>query len=246
MHLNSLYYLPPGSDSFHWLMHAKALVAGVRYPMWDEGLLQYPPISLLLLGLFANVFGDLLGLKLFGALVIAILPASFFVLVRKMFGSRVGIVAAVFIAITPIFYEMWGYGMYPNLFGFSILFLTLFTIINFIEQKNRKWGIAAILMSIVLMFSHHLTSIVFIGTLFLWTALCFATKQRARELALISVVALITFGLYRTIVSPQFVVFNPNAFFVLSMDYQRFLWIFKDISIFIVILLIKSIQHLVT
>lgn len=233
MHLNNLYYFPPGSDPFHWLMHAKALVAGIRYPMWDEGLLQYPPISLLLLGLFAKGFGDLLGLKLFGALVLAILPASFFVLVRKMFGSHVGIVAAVFIAITPIFYEMWGYGMYPNLFGFSILFLTLFTVINFMEQKNRKWGTAAILMSLILMFSHHLTSIVFIATLLLWTALCMATKQRTRELVLISVAALIIFGLYRTIVSPQFDVFNPNALFVLSIDYQRFLWIFKDISIFI-------------
>lgn len=232
MHLNNLYYLPPGSDPFHWLMHAKALVAGVKYPMWDEGLLQYPPISLLLLGLFAKVFGDLLGLKLFGALVLAILPVSFFVLVRKMFGSLVGIVAAVLIAVTPIFYEMWGYGMYPNLFGFSILFLTLFTVINFMEKKNKRWGIAAILMSIVLMFSHHLTSIVFIATLLLWTVLCLATKQRTRELALITVVAWLTFGLYRTIVSPQFIVFNPDALFVLSMDYQRFLWIFKDVSIF--------------
>jgi len=234
MRLNSLYCLPPGSDSFHWLMHAKALLEGVGFPMWDEGLWQYPPLSLVSLGLFAKLFGDLLGLKLFGALVLAFLPASFFVLVRKMFGSRVGIVAAAFMAITPIFYEMWGYGMYPNLFGFSILFLTLFTVIKFMEQRNRKWGIIAIAMSVVLMFSHHLTSIVYLVTMLLWTVLCLATKQRIRELALVSVAALVTFGLYRTIVSPQFNVFNPSTLFVLPMDYDRFLWVFKHISIFIV------------
>ncbi len=231
MRLNSLYCLPPGSDPFHWLMHAKALVSGVGYPMWDEGLWQYPPLSLVSLGLFAKLFGDLLGLKLFGALVLAILPASLFVLVRKMFGTSVGLVAAAFMALTPIFYEMWGYGMYPNLFGFSILFLTLFTVIKFMELRNRKWGIIAISMSIVLMFSHHLTSIIFLATMLLWTVLCLATKQRAKELALVSLAALVTFGLYRTIVSPQFVVFNPSALFVLAMDYDRFLWVFKDISI---------------
>jgi hypothetical protein len=215
-------------------MHAKALVAGVGYPMWDEGLWQYPPLSLVFLGLFAKVFGGLLGLKIFGALVLAALPASFFVLVRKMFGSSVGVAAAAFIAITPICYEMWGYGMYPNLFGFSILFLTLFTIIKFMEQRNRKWGIIAIGMSVVLMFSHHLISIIFVTTMLLWTLLCLTTKQRVRELALVGLAALVTFGLYRTIVSPQFTIFNPSALFVLSVDYDRFLWVFKHLSIFIV------------
>ncbi len=235
MRLNSLYCLPPGSDSFHWLMHANALVSGMGFPMWDEGLWQYPPLSLVFLGLFAKVFGGLFGLKIFGALVLAVLPFSFFVLVRKMFGSSVGLAAAAFMAITPIFYEMWGYGMYPNLFGFSILFLTLFTIIKFMEEKNRKWGIIAIAMSVILMFSHHLTSIVFLVSVILWTVLCLATRQRVRELALVSVAAFITFGLYRTIVTPQFTIFNPSALFVLTVDYDRFLWVFKHLSIFIVI-----------
>jgi hypothetical protein len=234
MRLNSLYELPPGSDSFHWLMHAKALLSGLSYPMWGEGLWQYPPLSLVFLGLFAKIFGDLLALKIFGALVLAVLPASFFVLVRKMFGSPVGLLAAAFMAVTPIFYDMWGYGMYPNLFGFSVLFLTLFSVVKFMELKNRKWGINALAMSVVVMFSHHLTSLLYLGTVLLWTIACLATRQRIRELALVSVVALVTFGLYRTIVSPQFNVFNPSTLFVLPLNYDRFLWVFKHISLFIV------------
>lgn len=232
--MNGLYELSSGADSFHWLMHAKALLFGLDYPMWGEGLWQYPPLSLVFLGVFAKVFGDLLGLKIFGALLLAVMPASFFVLVRKMFGSAVGLLAAVLMAVTPIFYEMWGYGMYPNLFGFSVLFLTLFSVIKFLELRNRKWAVIALAMSVIIMFSHHLTSLVYLGTVLLWTLLCLVTRQRIRELALVSVVALLTFGLYRTIVSPQFNVFNASALFVLPMDYDRFLWVFKHISIFVV------------
>ena len=226
--------MPSGSDPLHWLAHAKALVSGVRYPLWSEGLLQYPPVPIVILGFFAKIFGDILGMKLFGAFVIGILPISSFVLFNKMFGSRVGLVASIFIAVTPAFYEMWGWGMFPNLFGFSVLLLSLFTVINFVEHKNLKWGIITSLMIILVMFSHHLTSIIFVAMILLWTVLCFFTKQRTKELAIAALFALAVFVLYRVIVPSQYELFNPNTALVLPMDYSKFLWVFKNIIIFAV------------
>ena len=233
MHLYSLYYLPSGNDALHWLAHAKALVSGVRYPMWSEGLLQYPPVPIILLGLFAKVFGDLLGVKLFGALVLGLLPVSSYVLVKKMFGERVGIIASLLVAITPAFYEMWGWGMFPNIFGFSILMLALFTVINFIEHRNLKWGIFAALMIILTMFSHHLTSIIFIAMMILWTLLSLLLKQPIKELAIATSFSVFVFVLYRVVVPSQYTLFNPDAALVLPMDYAKFLWVFKDIGLFI-------------
>jgi hypothetical protein len=235
--LNSLYYLPSGIDSMHWLAYAKALVSGIRFPLWTTGLLQVPPIPLVILGLFTKIFGDILGTQLFGAVVLGILPLSFFILVNKMFGPRVGIVASVFIAVTPVFYEMWGSGMYPNLFGLSVLFFAFFAILNFIERKNLKWGVTAFLMIVLVVFSHNLTSIVFVATLLLWTALSMLTKQRIRELVILTLFSLMVFVLYRVIVPSQYELSNTNAAFVLDMDYSKFIWVFKYVPIFVVTVL---------
>jgi hypothetical protein len=237
MRLNSLYYLPSGIDSMHWLAYAKAFVSGIRFPLWSAGLLQVPPIPLIILGLFTKVFGDILGTQLFGAVVLGILPLSFFILVNRMFGPRVGIVASLFIAITPVFYEMWGSGMYPNLFGFSVLFFALFAILNFIERKNLKWSIAAFFMIVLVMFSHNLTSIVFVVTLLLWTALSLLTRQRIRELVILSLFSIVVFVLYRVFVPSQYELSNTNAAFVLAMDYSKFIWVFKYVPIFVVTVL---------
>jgi len=232
MRLNSDYYLPSGSDPVHWLAHAKALVDGVTYPLWSEGLLQYPPVPLIALGLLTRGLGDVLGLKMFGALVLGLLPLSSFVLVNRIAGPRVGLIAALFMAITPAFYEMWGWGMYPNLFGFSVLFFALVTVIDYSDHKTIKRGIAAALMIVLVMFSHHLTSMVFVGMLMVWTVLAVLTKQRARELGRLSAVALAVFVAYRVLVPPQYVLFNAEASVTLAMDYSKFLWVFKDVVVF--------------
>jgi Dolichyl-phosphate-mannose-protein mannosyltransferase len=237
MRLNSLYYLPSGIDSMHWLAYAKAIVSGIRFPLWSTGLLQVPPIPLIILGFFIKVFGDILGTQLFGAVILGILPLSFFILINRMFGPRVGIVASLFIAITPVFYEMWGSGMYPNLFGFSVLFFALFAILNFIERKNLKWGVAAFFMIVLVMFSHNLTSIVFVATLLLWAVLSLLTRQRIRELVILSLFSLVVFVLYRVFVPSQYVLSNANAAFVLAMDYSKFIWVFKYIPLFLITVL---------
>ncbi len=152
MYLSSLYYLPSGSDPVHWLAHAKALNNGVTFPMWSEGLLQYPPLSLVVLGVFASAWGDILGLKLFGALALAVMPISLFVLVNRIAGPHAGVAASVLAAVTAVFYEMWGYGMYPNLFGFSVLFLSLYAILNYMERRDRTWGLLAAFSVILVIF----------------------------------------------------------------------------------------------
>jgi hypothetical protein len=231
-HLNSLYYLPPGDDAFHWLAHARALIDGASFPLWSEGLLQYPPAPLAILGLFARAFGDIAGLELFGALVLGILPLSVFALANRMFGARVGVVAALFVSVTPVFYEMWGFGMYPNLFGFSIMLLALFAMINLVERWSMKWGFTAASLSVLVMFSHHLTSMIFIGTLIIWGLFSYFKTHDALAMNGLCLFAVGAFVVYHLTIPSQYVMFNHNAGFVLAMSYDKFLWIFKNLAFF--------------
>jgi hypothetical protein len=89
-------------------------------------------------------------------------------------------------------------------------------------------------MIVLVMFSHHLTSIFFVATMLLWTALSLLTKQRIRELILLSIVSLVVFISYRVVVPSQYILSNPNATYKLAMNYSKFLWVFKDIVVFAV------------
>jgi len=147
--------------------------------MWEETPFQYPPLFFIILAVAESLFRDpILSVKLVALGCYFIFPLTMFVLSKRTFNSPfAGIVAAWLTAFYPLYLEFMGWGGYPNILGFAALSAAFYCIMNCIERKSLKDTVCASVFIIVVILAHHLTSLVFLGTLALLSQARFSTKS---------------------------------------------------------------------
>lgn len=232
--------LPWWLDGGNWLKHMHAIL-GNTYPMWNEGTWQYPPVFFVILtGLSGLLTDQILALKVGAVLVFSLRPITTYVLARELFQDRFGALAAAWLAgFTPIFIEMMGWGGYPNLLAVSLLPLAFYGIVRYSRNPSVRSLVMLVLSSALIPVSHHLTFLVFVGSLIVWTSLS-AIFDRSSLKAQVSALAvtLLVFVLYRFASGPsQFLLYNQAAFYSLRFNIESglVLWMFKDAALFLLL-----------
>lgn len=229
---------PWWTDGGNWLKHANAILGVVHQdqdllaPMWEETPFQYPPLFFIILAVAESLFRDpILSVKLVALACYFIFPLTMFVLAKRTFNSPfAGIVAAWLTAFYPLYLEFMGWGGYPNILGFAALSVAFYYIMNCVDERSLKETVCASVLIVVVILAHHLTSLVFLGTLALWAVFSVAQKSSERRPVLVLLlVALSAFLVYRLLFAwpLEYVFFNEAAYHGLRVSVEVY-WVFKS------------------
>jgi len=229
---------PWWTDGGNWLKHANAILGVVRQdqellaPMWEETPFQYPPLFFVILAVAESLFRDpILSIKLVALGCYFIFPLTMYVLSKRTFNSPfAGIVAAWLTAFYPLYLEFMGWGGYPNILGFAALSVAFYYIMNCVGGRSLKDTVCASVLIVVVILAHHLTSLVFLGTLALWAVFSIAQKSSERRTVLVLLlVALSAFLVYRLLFAwpLEYVFFNEAAYHGLRVSVEVY-WVFKS------------------
>ena len=240
---------PWWTDGGNWLKHANAILGEILgqeekiIPMWEEGTLQYPPLFFIILAAVIRLMevtnppsNLVLSIKWVALGCFFLFPLTMFFLSKRVFESSfAGIVASWLAAFHPLFLEFMGWGGYPNILGFGSLSAAFYFIVRYIEGKSPRDGVSATLLIGVVIRAHHLTSLVLLGTLALWTVFSIGFKGAERKcLVVLFSTALSAFLVYRLVFAwpPDYVFFNEAAYHRLRAGIDPY-WIFKSPVLFV-------------
>lgn len=249
---------PWWSDPGEWLKYANALEAwfarclGVNspqyeamlYAMWDQGIFDYPPLFFLVLILLKSILGPLQALKVMGVALFALQPLPIYFLAKRVTGLRLGgLIAAYAMAFMPIYVEMLGWGGYPNLLGLLLISTNIFFTISAMSSSKLRDICFMALTSVLIPFSHHLTSAIFLGILFFWALFLIVMGRTSKIKYLLCdfLISLIVLALYRTLLAypSQFVLFNEAAYYALRVNFFEItIWALKTLTIVVAFLII--------
>ena len=228
---------PPINDPAIWLKNANGFL-GNTYPLWNQTLFQYPPLFNMILALAIYLTKDpLTSVKFLGLLLIWILPLASYPIVKEVTGSsEVGAVAVWLFAFHPSFAEMYGWGGYPNLLGLIFLLLTTYLLLRIYNAGSLRYVIGASISASLLVFSHHLTTIVYSAIAFTWLIIItykYFKGVISSNLALKSLTPIFISGgaflLWRYLAGPfQYITYNYASLVLRPFDLDAFWWIFKD------------------
>lgn len=230
---------PWWSDGGIWLKQLNALF-GVEYPMWGETAFQFDQLYLLYLLSLRFLLGNILtALEASAILAYAARVASTFILARKLFKSEVaGLAAALLSGFSPLFYETFGWGGYPNLFGYALLPLAFYAMLRCIEKSSGKNLAFTALSVAAVTFSHNLTSIVLFGILGMWFILLAVKKVSlkhmnvTKEIRVVAISLAVVLSAYtiQMFVSgwPAYDYFSEAAFYNLRIGPGDLVWAVKN------------------
>lgn len=228
---------PPIDDPAIWLKNAYALL-GNAYPLWDQTVLQYPPLfNMMLAALIFLTNNPLLMLKILGIALVSLLPLSAYPLARYVTGKRLaGTYSVWLMAFHPIFAEMYGWGGYPNLLAQAFLLLALYFMLKTLNHGRKIDMILASVLSALLVITHHLTTIVYAAGCALFLVIIVhnyfvrgALDDGSRKLLLPIISSVASFIIWRALAGPfQYVTYNYASLAVRPFDLEAFWWIFKD------------------
>lgn len=251
--------LPWGSDGGVLLKYTNALEADVALklgltslkeaswkllPMWEESCWQYPPLFITLLSLTSRLFGSILSIKLLGAITLSLQPIPAFLIAKKMTKSDLaGLLAAFGSSMAPLYIEMLGWGGYPNLLSFFLMGLAIYFVLRAMENPSMVRILEVIILSVLLTFTHHLTLLIYIGTLVGWAFLMIIFRGKSEKIGLSAIMvglgsSIASFLLYGFVLAwPfSFIFFNEAAYYELRFEpLQTIPWVFKDSSLAIII-----------
>ncbi|MEM2261910.1 MAG: hypothetical protein QXK24_05610 [Ignisphaera sp.] len=228
---------PPIDDPAIWLKNAYALL-GNTYPLWDQTVLQYPPFfNMVLAALILLTNNPLLALKLLGIALFSLLPLSAYPLAKYVTGKRVaGIYSVWLMAFHPIFAEMYGWGGYPNILAQALLLLALYFMLKTLNHGRRLDAIFASGSSILLVITHHLTTITYATGCIVFFAIIFhdyfvrrTLNGGSRKLLFSIALSLASFLIWRALAGPfQYITYNYASLAARPFNFEAFWWIFKD------------------
>lgn len=226
-------YFPWWTDGGNWLKHVNAVLGDI-YPMWEEGIYQYPPIFFILTGVVAELTGNLIvSLKSVALVSFFIFPIAMYFLSKKIFGrSLAGVAAAWLTAFFPLFLEFMGWGGYPNILAFAFLSIAFFFMTRYVEGKKlMATNLIPVAVSIMIVtLTHHITSLILIGVLALWFLLSILFKGvEKKHVATLLVITLSVFLVYRLVCvwPPDFSFNNIAAYYRLRATVNLH-YIFKN------------------
>ena len=248
---------PFWSDPGEWLKYAKAyeaIILGLlgiqpRYAieilevMGSQSVFGYPPISLILLSIYRAILGDVPGVQYYGSTLLALQTIPPYLIVYRITGVRwLSLLAGIFTAFTPGYMEIFGWGGYPNLLGLFLIGISIYYLIGFLDGEEEIWK--PILTSTLIIFTHHLSTAVYITILVLWGLLHILVKRdfyNGSRLIAISIYTGIILALYRYGLGflEDYIIDNEAAYYELRVDYvEMLIWIFKEPIVFLIGLIV--------
>lgn len=153
---------------------------------------------------------------------------ALFFLVRHYWGGLTGFLAALFLIISPVQYTAYWFMFFKNAFTLPLM-LTTFLLL---ERGSRF----AVLLGILIAFSHHTTSIIFLATLALFAVF----NAGKRKVALQTFTGTFLAFLYLHNSSVQEYLNSPVAVF---MDSREYLLLSLPVLIFALFGITKSISN---
>ena len=113
--------LPWWMDGGDWLKRVNAIL-GNSYPMWNQTTFQYPPLFFVLVAALSGLLGEVRSLEVWSLIAYALVPLVTYFFMKELFKDRVVAVAGAWLTgFTPIWFEMFGWGGYPDLLGLAML-----------------------------------------------------------------------------------------------------------------------------
>jgi hypothetical protein len=205
--------LPWWMDGGDWLKRVNALL-GNTYPMWNQTTFQYPPLFFVLVASLSGLMGEIRSLEFWALVAYALVPLVTYLFVNELFHDRVVAVAGAWLTgFTPIWFEMFGWGGYPDLLGLALLPLGFLGVLRFSEKGSLKNFALLAAGSVLIPAAHHLTTIAFVGVLVVWgLASVLFDRRPLKAIGLALLVTLVAFGIFRLAAGPfQFLLVNPAA-----------------------------------
>jgi len=234
-------YLPPGDDPGNWLKRINAFL-GNTYPLWNEGLVSYPPLFHMVAAFLTLFSGDsVMAMKISALLSFMLIPITSGCFAYKISGSRqVSVITSLVVSSLPMHYEMIWWGAYPNLLGIALLPIGVYAIIRVIEGYYYFKSFAGlVLITCLITLTHHLTAIVFAGILVISIIILLYLRAfffRIRLANILSLTIIIAYTAY--LIRSGYLIANP---LMTQVDlYEKLLWAFKS-PIVLYILIISSI-----
>jgi len=230
-----LYFPPHGGDIGDWLRYAYGLFEN-RYPLWDNNPWQYPPFALIIIYLLAKLTSELTAVRLMGLLLMGLLPIPMFLLGKKLTGKdSLALLIAFLTATSGIYYDMYSWGSLPNLLGFVFLPLTFLYMLKLIQNETLSNLFYTSILSILVVLTHHLTTIILLMTLGFLTLFSLMKRQKMKNSIVTILIPTSVFLLYRfSVGSNEFISFNESAWYKNYFYFPVAVWVFKDVMLLIV------------
>jgi len=244
---------PLWSDPGEWLKYAKAYEAVILgslgfQPQYAKDILDtmgsqivfgYPPLTLFLITVFRAVLGDVPGVQYLGTTLLIIQPIPIYLITYRLTKLRwLSILAGLYASFTPGYMEIFGWGGYPNLLGFFLIGMSIYYLLGLLMDDEGI--LKPLATSILIVFTHHLSTAVYISILFLWGVLIIVILKRSDQglkiIGLSAVTGLIL-ALYRYGLGylEDYITYNEAAYYELRVDYiKMILWIFKEPIVFVI------------
>lgn len=248
---------PLWSDPGEWLKYAKAyeaIILGIfgiqpRYAieilevMGSQSVFGYPPLSLILLSIYRAILGDVPGVQYYGSTLLVLQTIPPYLIIYRITRVRwLSLFAGIFTAFTPGYMEIFGWGGYPNLLGLFLIGISIYYLIGLLDGEEKIWK--PILTSTLIIFTHHLSTALFISILVVWGVLQILIKRdtyNGSRLIALSIYTGIILALYRYGLGflEDYIIDNEAAYYELRVDYMEMLiWIFKEPIVFLIGLII--------
>ena len=237
--------MPLWSDPGEWLKYSKAyealilrvlgfgdgFVEAVDRVMGGQSVFGYPPLSLLGIAVFRHVFGDVVGVHLYGILVYILLPIPMYSLVYEVTGSRIAaLYSGLITSFAPIYMEMFSWGGYPNLTALLLIPLAIKHLYRWIRGGEGIYR--SIALGILVVLTHHLSTAILI-TMLLGMVIIYLVIGEGRAAlgsGAVGLSVLAVFMVYRYGLSylSDYVWFNEAAYYDLRVDIvETFLYAYK-------------------
>ncbi|MFC1486750.1 glycosyltransferase family 39 protein [Thermoproteota archaeon] len=194
-----LYYVglvnkaPPGSDYGNYLTQVEIL-RGNDLRGWG---LRHNPIFFVLLDMILRIFEEFTALKIVASLVFSVITIPFFLLARRLSGSRLASLICTWLLVLFISnFEMISWGGTPNFLGFSFMLLTLFFFVDLMEEPSKKNLLLSGFFFSLVVGTHILVAIYLLFSLFIFFIATTLThkrisKVRIKSLFLMTIVTVV-------------------------------------------------------
>lgn len=228
------YKLPVGGDAGIWLELSFAIFEN-NYPVWNSSQFlwgtpfQHGPIPFLVLYPLAKIMGEVLAANTMGIVFMALRPIAVFFFAKKLLRNQYfALLCSTVDAFFPSYYEMYGFGGYPNLLAFILLPLAFAYVL---QASTRINLIVASILSIIIVWSHHLTSIIFLIIIFFWMLSKFVLDKQYKFPSIIMLVTFLSFLILQFLGGESYVFFNELAYYGLVITVPRIVYVFKNLIV---------------
>lgn len=147
----ALFQSASGADPGNWLAFAHAITGNNVLP---SGVV-YPPVLPAILAVIAESIGDLAATKIMVPLMVVMLGASLFLLLRDVVPYWIAIPVVVLFAASDPVSDHLAFGSYPRLLGLSLMLFFFHTLNSALRgRRSRDVPLSALLLSLVVGTSH--------------------------------------------------------------------------------------------